>query len=51
MIRDQSWFWSIPGLFVAIACTVVVVINPVPEPVAYGIGKIMLLNLGVFAPC
>jgi hypothetical protein len=45
MIRDQSWFWSIPGLFVAIACTVVVVINPVPEPVAYGIGKIMLLNL------
>jgi len=42
MIRDQSWFWSIPGLFVAVACTVVVVINPVPEAVAYGIG--MFLN-------
>jgi hypothetical protein len=39
MIRDQSWFWSIPGLLVAAACTVVVCINPVPEPVAYGIGK------------
>jgi hypothetical protein len=38
MIRDQSLFWSVPGLLVASACTVVVVINPVPEPVAYGIG-------------
>jgi len=46
MIRDQSWFWSIPGLFVAIACTVVVVINPVPESVSYGIG--MLLNFHTF---
>jgi hypothetical protein len=45
MIRDQSWFWSIPGLFVATACTVVVCIPPVPKPVAYGIGKFMLLNL------
>jgi hypothetical protein len=39
MIRDQSWFWSIPGIVVAGACTVVVVINPVPEPVSYGLGK------------
>jgi hypothetical protein len=38
MIRDQSWFWSIPGLFVAAACTVVVCIHPVPASVAYGIG-------------
>ena len=38
MIRDQSWFWSIPGLLVAIACTVVVVIHSVPKPVSYGIG-------------
>ncbi|KAH8805340.1 hypothetical protein F5884DRAFT_678510 [Xylogone sp. PMI_703] len=38
MIRDQSWFWSIPGLFVAIACTVVICIHPVPKAVGYGIG-------------
>lgn len=38
MMRDQSWFWSIGGLMMAGALTVVVVINPVPEPVAYGIG-------------
>jgi len=38
MIRDQSWFWSVPGLLVASACTVVVVINEVSEEVAYGIG-------------
>jgi hypothetical protein len=38
MIRDQSWFWSIPGLFVATACTVVVCIHPVSQPVAYGVG-------------
>jgi hypothetical protein len=45
MIRDQSWFWSIPGLLVAGACTVVVVINPIPEPVVYGIGmSCSLLN-------
>jgi hypothetical protein len=43
MIRDQSWFWSIPGLFVAIACTVVICIHPVPKAVAYGVG--MLLDL------
>lgn len=35
----QSLFWSIPALVVAIACTVVVVIHPVPKDVAYGIGK------------
>jgi hypothetical protein len=40
MIRDQSLFWSIPGLLVAAACTVVVVINEVPEPVSYGIGTL-----------
>lgn len=39
MLLDQSLFWSIPGLLVAIATTVVVVINPVPEPVSYGLGK------------
>lgn len=42
MIRDLSWFWSIPGLLVAAACTVVVVLNEVPEPVAYGIGMFSL---------
>jgi hypothetical protein len=39
MIRDQSWFWSIGGLAMAVICTVVVVIPPVPQPVAYGIGE------------
>jgi hypothetical protein len=48
MIRDLSWFWSFPGLLVAAACTVVVCINPVPEPVAYGIGT--LLHLEPSAP-
>ena len=45
MIRDQSWFWSIPGLFVATACTVVVCIHPVPKAVAYGIGKLFHSNV------
>ena len=40
MMRDQSWFWSIGGLISASVCTVVVLINHVPEAVAYGIGKI-----------
>jgi hypothetical protein len=44
MIRDQSWFWSIPALFVAIACTVVVCIHPVPKAVAYGIGMLIVLD-------
>lgn len=48
MMRDQSWFWSIGGLVMAGACTVVVVINPVPEPVAYGIGKCPILLFLVF---
>ncbi|OAP56249.1 hypothetical protein AYL99_09428 [Fonsecaea erecta] len=38
MIMVQSLFWSIPGLLIAIACTVVVCIHPVPKDVAYGIG-------------
>ena len=45
MMRDLSWFWSIPGLIMASAITVVVVINPVPEPVSYGIG---MLNIRIF---
>ncbi|KUJ15886.1 uncharacterized protein LY89DRAFT_567853, partial [Mollisia scopiformis] len=50
MLRDLSWFWSIPGLFVAVACTVVVVINPVPEPVSYGIGwGVPFLWAGIWA--
>jgi hypothetical protein len=47
MIRDQSWFWSIPGLFVATACTVVVCIHPVSQPVAYGVGT--WLNLCIYS--
>ena len=39
MLLNQSLFWSIPGLLVAFATTVVVVINQVPEPVSYGLGK------------
>ncbi|EXJ87135.1 hypothetical protein A1O3_04093 [Capronia epimyces CBS 606.96] len=38
MIKQQSLFWSIPSLVIAIACTVVVVIHPVPKTVAYAIG-------------
>jgi hypothetical protein len=43
MLRDLSWFWAIGGLVMAAACTVVVVIDPVPEAVAYGIGTYSLL--------
>ena len=39
MVRDLSWFWSVGGLIIAGATTVVVVINPVPEPVSYGLGR------------
>jgi hypothetical protein len=39
MLLDQSLFWSIPGILVAIACTVVVCLNQVPEPVSYGLGE------------
>jgi uncharacterized integral membrane protein len=49
MLRDLSWFWSIGGLIMAAACTVVVVINPVPEPVAYGIGEFQLPSQLVLA--
>lgn len=40
MLRVQSWFWSVPALVVAIACTVLIVIHPIPKAVAYGIGKL-----------
>ncbi|KAG4423126.1 hypothetical protein IFR04_003763 [Cadophora malorum] len=50
MMRDLSWFWSIPGLIMASAITVVVVINPVPEPVSYGIGwGVPFLWAGIWA--
>jgi len=39
MLRVQSWFWSVPALVVAIACTVLIVIHPIDKAVAYGIGK------------
>lgn len=39
MLLDQSLFWSIPGFIVAIACTVLVVISEIPEPVSYGLGE------------
>ncbi|TVY15725.1 hypothetical protein LARI1_G008152 [Lachnellula arida] len=38
MIRDQSWFWSIPALVVAVGCTVAVCIHPVPKVVVYAVG-------------
>jgi len=50
MIRDLSWFWSIPGLFLAIACTVIICIHPVPKAVAYGIGwGVPFLWAGIWA--
>lgn len=50
MIRDQSWFWSIPGLVVAVACTVVICIHPVPKAAAYGIGwGVPFLWAGIWA--
>ncbi len=45
MIRDLSWFWSIPGLFLATGCTVVVCIHTVSDPVAYGIGVLLLSDI------
>ncbi|PBP15750.1 hypothetical protein BUE80_DR013546, partial [Diplocarpon rosae] len=38
MMRDLSWFWSIPGLLMAAGLTIVVVISHVREEIAYGIG-------------
>lgn len=37
MLHVQSWFWSIPALVLAVILTVVAVIPPVPESVAYGV--------------
>ena len=42
MLRDQSWFWSISGILVGIACTIVVCIQEVPKEIAYGIGRLFL---------
>ena len=44
MLRDQSLFWSIPALILAIACTVVIIVHSVPDPVAYGIGTFLDLS-------
>ncbi|TAQ86515.1 hypothetical protein B7494_g5180 [Chlorociboria aeruginascens] len=50
MIRDQSWFWSISGLLVAISCTIIVCIHAVPNTVAYGIGwGVPFLWAGIWA--
>ncbi|KAK5104169.1 hypothetical protein LTS08_002054 [Lithohypha guttulata] len=37
MIYNQSLFWSIPPIIIAIPLTIISVINPVPATVAYGI--------------
>lgn len=42
MLKVQSLFWSIPSLVIAIACTVIIIIHPVPKDVAYGIGMSLL---------
>jgi len=47
MLSDLSWFWSIPGLFVAVACTVVICIHPVKASIAYGIGEFLSPNCGL----
>jgi len=39
MIYNQSLFWSIPALILAIPLTVIAVINDVPAEIAYGICK------------
>ncbi|RFU31585.1 hypothetical protein B7463_g4752, partial [Scytalidium lignicola] len=50
MIKDQSWFWSIPGLLVAISCTLVVCIHPIPKAVSYGVGwGVPFLWAGIWA--
>lgn len=38
MIRDQSLFWSVPGVLVAIGCTVAICDHNVPHAVAYAVG-------------
>ncbi|KAH8598335.1 hypothetical protein B0O99DRAFT_59435 [Bisporella sp. PMI_857] len=50
MIRDLSWFWSISGILVGIACTIVVCIQEVPKEVSYGIGwGVPFLWAGIWA--
>lgn len=39
MLSDLSWFWSIPAVIVAVACTVVICLHRVPAPVGYGVGE------------
>jgi hypothetical protein len=39
LLREQSWFWAIPPIIVAIPLTVIAVIPPVPATAAYGICK------------
>lgn len=39
MLYQQSVFWSIPAIVLAIPLTVISVIHPVPATVAYGIGE------------
>ena len=42
MIWNQSIFWSVPPIVLAIPLTVIAVIHSVPEAVAYGICKFIL---------
>lgn len=39
LIREQSWFWAVPPIIVAIPLTVIAVIDEVPPTAAYGICK------------
>jgi hypothetical protein len=45
MLSDLSWFWSIPALFIAVACTVVICIHPVKASIGYGIGSSFCMRL------
>ncbi|KAI1609581.1 hypothetical protein EDD36DRAFT_446359 [Exophiala viscosa] len=38
MLMDQSLFWSIPAVIIAIALTVVIIIHPISKEVGYGLG-------------
>ncbi|KAG9239857.1 hypothetical protein BJ878DRAFT_530347 [Calycina marina] len=50
MLRDQSWFWSVGGILMGIACTIVVCIQEVKKEVAYGIGwGVPFLWAGIWA--
>jgi len=46
MIYNQSLFWSIPPLIVAIPLTVIAVIHSVPVTVAYGICEYHVSDTG-----